>query len=175
MKSLLTIAIVVAGIVFGQVTGKETICMSIDSCSLKGRPSVLVAVDCSKDVRKAGVSWQQLTTEVELLLRKFGVPVGTDLNDNDITLYINTAGYEITSASGEGTGKYYYVVRFEAGQCVRLDRNPSIRVVGAITWQVPTTVGYLPAGSKGIKDTLTDITTDNTKRFINAYLEANPK
>ena len=130
----------------------------------------------NEDLKKAGVSEQQLQTEVELLLRKYDIPISKPETKSDLTLYIDVQGAEVKETGGHGTGKYYFFVGVRATQTVRLSRDTSVMVVTAVTWEVVGGLGYIPKGSMpNLKVTIADVVKDQTKEFINAYLEANPK
>ncbi len=97
MKSLLTIAIAIAGVALNQDTSKQTACGRFDSCSLQGKPKVHVAVDVgglNEDLERAGISDEQLKTEAELLSRKFSDPV-VENNAMDIYLQFDVTGLEM--------------------------------------------------------------------------------
>lgn len=189
MKSLLTIAIVIAGIAFSQDTAdmprQESVCGEEDPCSLEGNPTVSVLIETPpEDHRRMGLSKKQLQTEVELLLRKFDVPITkSEIRDvtwrearNRLTFYVRVVGAEVKWAGGERTGAYYYSTRCEVHQKVRLGRDLAIVVTDAVTWGTSNTVGLAPKGSmRTPKDIITNAVKDQTKQFINAYLEANPK
>lgn len=180
MKSLLTIAIVIggiAGLASSQEPGQETVCGKLeDPRSLYGKPAVDVFVEVSGDtLSRTGLSEQQLKTEIELLLRKFDIPLvkrGSLPKTADLTLSLSVMGDEASYAGGRKAGLYYYHVECEISQSVRLTRNPSIKVINATTWQPPDTLGTV---AKSPKATITNVVQDKTKAFINAYLEANPK
>ena len=174
-KTVLAVAIVIAGIAFGQEASERTSCTTRSSCSLKGKPKVDVLIEpLPEALKRAGISDAEIKTEVELLLRNVGVPVA-NLATSDLGLYFLVSGAEVTRASdGRGTAEYYYVLTCDVIQEVRLDRNPSIVVYGATTWKRPGSVVYATS-RKFLRDSIAEDIQRATKRFINAYLEANPK
>ncbi len=170
MKSLLTIVIAISGLSINQ---RDVICTSSESCSLLGRPKVLVMVeDIPKDLKGAGISSGQLKTEVELLLRQSGISVTTTV-DGTIHLIVTVNGFE-TILGNDKTEGFVFIVNVEVWQMVRLHRLTPVIVTGATTWRTATGYGFSPKRPSA-RDYITRQVTIRTKQFINAYLEANPK
>jgi len=142
--------------------------------TLAGLKGVSVYVERIKDeVQRDGLEEGQILTDVEVRLRQAGVPVLTKQQSFD------SAGSSIldidvhaVKATAEGVAGFYaYHVHIELSQEVRLVRKSSLKV-HATTWSAGSTVGVVAA------DRLRsgrDIVRDQTDRFINAYLAANPK
>lgn len=143
--------------------------------SVQGKPTVSVLVEgFSEDLKRAGISKAELKTEAELLLRKFGVPVVSNgSHPHDLRFYIHVAGREVMEKEGRGRKEYWFVLTCEAQQPVRLHRNPSIAILDAATWTTAAQRSGYMTSRKSLRNAITNSVQQDTKEFINAYLEAN--
>lgn len=121
-----------------------------------------------EEIEKDGLTGQQLRTDVELRLRKSGIRVGTtEEHEKDI------AGGTPLSVQANiiknGAGIYAYFIKIELIQVVFVARDSAIVTV-APTWGV----GTIGTTDKENLRNIREAVTDQTDRFINAYLTANP-
>ncbi len=131
---------------------------------LKGLGAINVLVEGFKpEVERLGLTRQTLQTDVELLLRKYGIEV--DKSNMFNCLYINVA------VLPSDLGFVAYSITVEFCDAVIPVRNPTIRIIDAIVWKTGS-VGL--ATKKNIRD-IREGVEDDVKKFINDYLAANPK
>jgi len=136
--------------------------------SLKGLKGIYVLVEpLEADVEQGGLTKTSIQTDVELKLRQAGIAVLTEAEAHAAAgepfLQIN-----VTTTSGP---LYAYSITVELCQTVRLDRDPSILVVGATTWSAAE-VGTVSRGSlRSVRDKI----KDHVDMLVNAYLSVNPK
>jgi hypothetical protein len=139
--------------------------------SLKGLKGVFVLVEPLRaEVEKGGLNKTSIQTDVELKLRQAGTTVLTEAESHAVpggpVLYVN-----VNAQSSQNGLTYAYSIRVELNQDVRLDRDPSIRIIGATTWSV---AGVGTVGRDNLRD-IRNSTKDRVDEFINAYLSVNPK
>lgn len=138
--------------------------------SLKGLDGLLVIVeDLGAEVERDGLTRDQLQADVELRLRKAGIRV-VKRDDAAATpgapyLYVN-----LNALKHPDVALYVYALGLELTQRVTLVRDPKITAF-AVTWSVRR-VGTI--GAQRLGD-LRSTVTDYVDRFINAYLEQNPR
>ena len=131
---------------------------------LKGLGVIGVVVEkVNTEVERLGLTQQALQTDVELLLRKYGIEVAKNPADN--YLYINV------NVSPSDSGLVAFNISVEFCDIVIPIRNPSITIHNAIVWD---TGGTGSVGKKKIGSIREDV-EDYVKVFINDYLAANPK
>jgi hypothetical protein len=136
--------------------------------SLKELKGVVVLVEPLKaEVEQDGLTKTSIQTDVELKLRQAGIAVLTQAEGHAVpggpVLYIN-----VNTSSGP---LYAFSIRVEVCQDVRLDRDPSIRIIGATTWSV---AGGGSVGRNNLR-VIRDGIKDHVDQFINAYLSVNPR
>jgi len=132
--------------------------------TLRGLRGVGVIIEgTGSDAKKAGLTESQLRTDVEVELRKAGIPVLTE-NKRYSTPGMPYLHVNVTSVTLGGNLKwvYAYNVSISLKQMVDLGRNRSIGTV-AETWN-STYVG-------GVGEKVRDYINE----FINDYLTVNPK
>lgn len=136
---------------------------------LKGLKDFIVAVQCSDDTKKYGLSEYEIQSDIELKLRMAGIKVvrKQEINDPD------TAGLvAIVDVYDRPENNHVLAFNIHLGvaQHVSLLRNNSIQVM-TDTWAL----GRLgTVGSDNIR-MLRDNVKDLADQFINAYLAANSK
>jgi len=147
-----------------------TLCKASDTTydreSLRGLPGVSVVVEGLGDIGKqAGLTVEQLQTDVELKLRQAGIKV---LSKSEVRstpgaphLYVNV--YMLQS------GACHIDVR--VNQFARLERRNSTRVI-ASTWSIEA-LGFTPAIQAAA--TIRRNVGARVDRFISAYLAVNPR
>jgi hypothetical protein len=138
--------------------------------TLVGLKGVHVLVEAiNPDAEKDGLSRTLLQTDIELKLRRAGVPVfteeetfgvpGSPVLDLDVGLLKNPSGV------------YAFGVDLALIQEVNLTRAPRVEI-GAATWRATSTIGIVgTAKLSSVRETV----KDKVDQFINAYLAANPK
>ena len=136
-----------------------------DREALKNLKGVYVNVqDVHRDLKQAGLSKDQIRTDVELKLRLAGIKVLTLLEHYEgkgapyLHIYLDSHKTE--------KGEFVYSLSFGIIQEVRLVRNNTI--TDAITWSI-SGVGY--NNIEGIRAHI----KDRADKFINDYLSVNPK
>jgi hypothetical protein len=141
--------------------------------TLKGIQSMDVLIeigtlDSHKErVEKAGLTVEQLRTDVELKLRLAGIKIDPAADD---FLYINVSILLGETVSGRPTGDYMFNVDVGFRQMVRLARDPSISAL-AETWLI----GHIATAQGNPKDRCREKVRDLVDNFVNAYLSVNPK
>ncbi|MDH4207166.1 MAG: hypothetical protein OEV45_16720 [Desulfobacteraceae bacterium] len=136
-----------------------------DRESLKNLKGVYVNVqDVQRDLLQAGLSKDQIRTDIELKLRAAGIKVLTQKEHYNekgapfLHVYLNTIGTK--------KGAFIYSIFFGILEEVSLVRNDII--VDAITWSTSGMgYGYIEEIRAQIKNRVDE--------FINAYLSVNPK
>ena len=139
--------------------------------TLRGLRGVAVVIEgTGSDAKKAGLTKSQLRTDVEVELRKAGIPVLT--GDKRWTaagapyLYVN-----VNSKVLSGDDFHVYNIVVALYQLVDLRRNRSIGELAA-TWDRGSLGGESKSGfKKGVRESVRDFVND----FINDYLTVNPK
>lgn len=136
-----------------------------DRETLKNLKGVHVHVqDLNQDIELAGLSKDQIRTDVELKLRLAGIKVLTLVEHYEgkgapyLHIYLDSHKTE--------KGEFVYSLSFGIIQEVRLVRNNTI--TDAITWSI-SGVGY--NNIEGIRAHI----KDRADKFINDYLSVNPK
>jgi hypothetical protein len=140
--------------------------------TLKGIPSIRVIVeDLDPDAERDGLTKDQLQTDVELRLRRAGIMVtSAPLESGGSYLYLNVNVN--TKALHPSAPILYYAVNIhlEFHQAVSLRRNPGI-LIFASTWSVGGVMVVGIQRLRGVRDDVADL----VDKFINVYLEQNPK
>ncbi len=138
-----------------------------DRATLKGIAAIQVVVeDLNPDAERDGLTRDHLQTDMELRLRKAGIRVTSKHEEaGGSYLYLNVSAVKHNALS-----VYGYHIRLEFYQRVALARDPRVRT-DAVTWI---------SGSTGVVSaqrlrSLRDNVADKVDKFINAYLEQNPK
>jgi hypothetical protein len=137
---------------------------------LKGVKGLYVQVDSLPfDVEHRGLTRAEVQRDVELRLRKAGVPVlnreqAMD-NPNAPRLHVRILTTKIHNAP-----LYAYCIVMNFGQAATLAREPGISV-DAITWN-KTGLGTIK--TKKVDD-MRKVIAEITDEFLNAYLSENPR
>ena len=132
---------------------------------LRGINTIFVQVDeMNPEASADGLSVDQVQQDAELRLRQSGLRVGTP---SSAILYIRVQLLKSAAMS-----IYVYDITIQLDQEVSLVRDRSIGDFRATTWETGTT-GIAPASK--MKERVRQDLADFIDRFINAYLEANPK
>ena len=134
--------------------------------TLRGITSVPVLIQLDPDASSHGLTSDQLQTDVELRLRKAGLPVPNALGSGPY-LYVEVG---LMKGTGELNGAYvvYYEVSFF---------QPAFVIPTSVTSVVPTwsysRLGVV--GGDNLATTSRSTIADLVDKFINAYLSVNPK
>jgi hypothetical protein len=138
-----------------------------DHLSLRGIKGVRVMVEANPE--QGGSTKGQLQTDIEFRLRNAGIRVFTREESlkakGSPFLYVN-----ITIMPVSGLSLYVFSILVELYQDVRLERDPSIVVMGASTWSKH----YLGAVGKNNLGQIRNRADDLVDMFINDYLSVNP-
>jgi hypothetical protein len=135
-----------------------------DRATLKGLKTIMVVVEhLTPEAERDGLTKDQLQTDVEVRLRKAGIKV-TSSEIEEAYLYLNV--FTVKDSSGQ----YVYHIRLEFNQEVILKRNRNVSLP-APTWSLD--LGGI-VGAQKLHEVRDDV-ADMVDRFINAYLEQNPK
>ena len=138
--------------------------------SLVGVKGVRVLIkDLTEGAKSAGLTKEQLQTDVELKLRLAGIKVNSDkewrVSEGHVFLAII-----INHVSDDYS--FPYSINLGLGQDVYLARKPHRRCGFITTWDK----GHLGrCSSSKFAKTIRDTLKDQTDEFINDYLTANPK
>ena len=146
------------GVTFG--TGEE---------SLQGIRGLAVVIEpLSSEIARAGLTFTDIRTDVELKLRLAGIKVLTieeSVNEpGSPWLYVN-------ANVGLSNNFVFYSIFVELKQSARLTRDASIMSHNATTWHTATT-GF--GGNSRVRE-IRNVIKDLVDEFINAYLSVNPK
>jgi len=133
---------------------------------LKGIKEIkVVAYSESEDLKKRGLSVDDLQAKVELRLRESGVNVVEKTSAESIGLYIGIEGFQTTAAL------YCFIVNVSAKDSVRLMHTENTIAILVPLW-MQSTYGVVEA--KNISS-LKDRAVSLAERFLNDYWKANPK
>jgi hypothetical protein len=140
--------------------------------TLRGLQGVWVIVDnLGLDVEQAGLTQNQIQTDVELRLRKAGIRILTRQETLSIPgrpwLYV---GVETHESRGR-PGLYPFVLSLELWQLVYLARDPNV-ATQAPTWSHKSILGM--TGASHLRE-VRDRVVVMVDVFINAYLAVNPE
>jgi len=138
-----------------------------DKASLRGIKRIQVLIEhLDSDVESLGLTTNRIQTDTEIRLRRAGIPLTPWAGAEDEgTLYINVNTKKVSEAE-----LYAFSLSVEIRQEVNLKRNPSV------AFDVPTWSAYA-VGTCGIDrlSQIRDAIGDFVDRFVNTYLEMNPK
>lgn len=141
--------------------------------TLSGLRGVMVGIEAVKpEMESRGLGRSTLQTDVELRLRAVGIPV-LDADQRVASpgrplLYVQVA----TMSAPELPELYAFTVRVALMQEVRLNRDIEIGIM-APTWDSQPVQGLV--GSDHLYARVRTLVRDQTDRFANAYLAANPR
>jgi hypothetical protein len=134
---------------------------------------ILVVVEppsAKPEVDRAGLTTGAIQTDAELKLRLAGIRVLT--RDESLT-EPGSPYLHLDALITTGKGPWGYATSVELKQAVRLDRNPTVLILGTTTWSVETLGGY--ARPSNISEQVRSGLKNGVDQFINAYLSVNPK
>ncbi len=135
--------------------------------TLRGLRGVVVAiVGIDSDAKKADLTESQLKTDVEVELRKAGIPVVTS-GEAYLIVYVNSVAISVSGVEG----LYVFCINVTLKQIVDLRRNRSIGAFAA-TWDKAYVAGV---GKSHFKKSVREKVRDYVNDFINDYLTVNPK
>jgi hypothetical protein len=152
----------------------ESVATPHEKESLRGVAGVQVIIETMKPVmERMGLTEQLLQTDVELRLRKAGVPVLSQAERLPLPdmpwLYVRVAGLEDRTTSGHLLGyAYAIVVGFYQNVLLARDFSP---YPGARTWDAER-IGIT---SRDAGRVIRDAVGDLVDQFINDYLAVNPE
>ncbi len=139
--------------------------------SLAGVKDIYVLLaPLKEDAKYAGLTEEQLQTDVELKLRLAGIKVNTKeefLASEDMAHVYVRCG----TSSNKDIPSIPYTVSVSLGQTVQLRRSPNVSVSGT-TWETGF-VGLCPKGK--FQEITRQVVKNQMDEFINDYLTANPK
>jgi hypothetical protein len=134
--------------------------------TLKGVTTVAVDVlPVDAAVERDGLTQSQIRTDVELRLRQAGIRINPASQSASGTLSV-----VVTAFKQETSPLYAISLSVSFGQLVTLIRDPSL-VTAAPTWGIISVQVVGAARLRGVRYDVGDL----VDRFINAYLEQNPK
>lgn len=115
-----------------------------------------------------GLTPDDFQTDVELRCRQAGIKLE---NTPGVYLYVSVGLQELFYANGRSEGVYGLSIRGEFKQPVLLERDPSIRVI-ASTWSAAS-VGTV--GARDLRTFCRNSVRDKVDKFLNAFLQQNPR
>jgi len=133
-----------------------------DRATLKGIPALQVVVEETPEAERDGLPKAQLEAEIEAHLRHAGIPV---LRFSNSVLYVS-----VTAQKGTGGQAYAYVLSVTVEQPVKDPRNPET-LRPCATWGLSRFGTVEPAHLGSVRSDVAAL----VERFIDAYLEENPK
>ena len=107
-------------------------------------------------------------TDVELRCREAGIKLDNSALDY---LYIEVHALQVQFEDGRPTGRYALAVSVEFRQWASLVRDPSIHAFAA-TWSAG---GLGTVSSRDLRSFSRESVRDKVEKFLNAFLEQNPK
>jgi hypothetical protein len=131
--------------------------------SLAGIKALMVKIEPLDSAMQPYLTDAQLRTDVELRIRKAGIPVVSRLEDSSQAyLYVAVSAFRSTT-----TSEFIYDIEIWVQQQATLDRNglPAL----ATTWNA----GYL--GRAPTIGAMRSMLGDQVDQFLNDFLTANPK
>lgn len=158
---------------FQGMPGADTL-LATAKGSLLGLEGVYVFVEYTQQDMEKHVTAQEVKTDVELLLRQYGIKVLSEdqrirtqgqpylyVNISYVESYLESAGAVVTASN----------ISLELKQDARLERYSRIVSQGATTWGGNIT---MLSGGEVFKDSCKESLESLVKGFINDYLAANP-
>ena len=138
--------------------------------TLKGIKALRVQVaPLPPDLQRLGLAWDQLQADVELRLRQSGITVSDPGDTATPLLWVALNSQHQTDSPILG-----FSIKVEFIQFVRLSRNRNIRAP-APTWTVDGVGTADVRPSEATRTEIRGLLRDFVDRFLNAYLEQNPK
>jgi hypothetical protein len=139
-----------------------------ERATLRGLEGVYVLIESlDPKVEQAGLTTQQLQTDVELRLRLAGIRVLTDEESRrtpgNPCLYVNV------NVLLQSDGRAAYSVKVALEQRAALETDSSLATVG--TWGV----GSIGTVGRARLDSIRNHLRDEIDKFINAYLSVRPR
>lgn len=135
--------------------------------SLKGIKSFHVVVESLEEEKAAGLTEDQIQTDVELRLRSLGLKV-VDSPKVDGFLYVDV---HIVPPQGTGGSFYSFHIRLEFHQMVILFRDHKASFLCS-TWSTGRT-GFVKTGK--VEKNLREQILERVDEFANDFLAVNPK
>jgi len=153
-----------------QESAQQSFTTSFQPGSLKGISANggfnVVVEKLAEPLQRLGLTHRQIKNNVELVLRRNGINPSEETSSG--TLLVTVSGKSMKS-----TSLVVITVDTFFTQLVRLERDSSIVVGGAITWRIPSTFGYVATNIA--KNTINETVNEQVREFANAFLTANPK
>ncbi len=138
--------------------------------TLKGIKALRVEVESlPSDLERLGLTNDQIRTDVELRLRQLGITVSDPEDPATPLLWVALNSHHQTDSPVVG-----FSIKVEFIQFVRLSRNRNIRAP-APTWTVDGVGTADVSPSEATRTEIRGLLRDFVDRFLNAYLEQNPK
>jgi len=132
--------------------------------------SVMVE-DLNKDATEAGLSTEDIKTQVELRLRTLGIRVLTE-QELKQSLSLPILCVNVTALKHSGSDLYAISISVQLLERLFEVRQPGAVVVGAIPWQKEFTA---ISGGGVLSEKAKDSVLNLVDAFANDYLAANPK
>ena len=137
--------------------------------SLRGVRALDVRVELEGAYNALGLTSDDIQTDVELHCRQAGVEINKALIEPFLYIYVHVMQEKFKS--GQPSDDYAVKIEVKFHQRATLTRAPEIRLV-ATTWEV----GSLITGSSdGLRSLCRDSIRNKVDKFLNAFLEQNPK
>jgi len=139
---------------------------SVETASLRGLKDVYVVVETLSTDAKRITTEQQIKTDTELQLRRYGINVPRSLSQEGCVLYLDVS---VMRDECSGVNAYYYHIELELQQEVLLKRDKAYSIPLTPTWS---------RGSSGLAGegvAISSLKTGIAKlvdKFINDYLAA---
>lgn len=138
--------------------------------TLKGIKAMRVEIEpLPSDLERLGLTHDQIQTDVELRLRQSGIAVSDPGDTATPLLWVALNSQHQTDSPILG-----FSIKVEFIQFVRLSRNRNIRAP-APTWTVDGVGTADVHPSEATRTEIRGLLRDFVDRFLNAYLEQNPK
>jgi len=135
---------------------------AIDILKGLGAIKLLIETDLEPEIERLGLTEQALQTDIELLLRKYGIEISQNPELSYLYIRLNVVKNDLSLIFSITVGFQDTLIPI---------RNPAIMIIGATVWE-NCSVGCVGKARIGnIREAVEDV----VKVFINDYLAANPK
>ena len=137
---------------------------------LQGLKQVGVVIDLSEGAINAGLTFNQVTNDVELRLRRNGITVN---GSGDSFLYVGINVVALDFGVGGRSVGFAANTEVEFREPVVFKRDPNKMTRGA-TWTTPSSMAISPNRNALVQGVRHEV-RDMVDRFSNDYLTANPR
>ena len=145
-----------------------------DDRALKGIEGVKVFAFISDDAKAAQISESKVITEVELLLRSYGIKVlnNKKKSKNTAGIYVSVNAHLEYNTNGKLNG-YYSIVKLDVLEYVHLDRHIKNNKKEPYLSSVWNTEIYMSGDHEDLRKHNLETVNDVSKNFINKFLDQN--